>query len=134
MGNPVTIHDIIALDGRRVTGASPDSTTVIEQKLRASGKSWCAVSAWLIIDVGEGAAAENLPAPLLPMVLFAHYVQMHSSGRLQMGDSVMSGYATLYRGEDGIFETADTVFVLMGRGFRKSVDAQTLKAAMLRWA
>ncbi|RMP42482.1 hypothetical protein ALO95_200302 [Pseudomonas syringae pv. antirrhini] len=43
----------------------------------------------------------------------------------------MTGYATSYR-EEGIFETPDTVYVLIGNGFRKSADLVTVRGAQLR--
>jgi len=127
---PSSARQMIALEGQHVKGAGPDSACAIEEKFRASGKPWCAVSAWVLIDVVLDVNADPLPKPMLALVMYAHFVQLHSSGRLRTGDTVMTGYATSYRGE-GIFETPDTVYVLVGNGFRKCADLVTVRAALL---
>ncbi|WP_413469794.1 DUF6957 family protein [Pseudomonas tremae] len=72
-----------------------------------------------------------LPKPIIPMVMYAHHAQIDSSHRLRDGDSVMSGFATSYS-QNGIFETPSTIYILLGRGLRKSADACTARAAQLR--
>ncbi|WP_413784073.1 DUF6957 family protein [Pseudomonas amygdali] len=44
------------------------------------------------------------------------------------GDTVLTGYATQYDAR-GIFETAGAVYILLGTGFRKSADVDTVRAA-----
>jgi hypothetical protein len=128
---PSSARQMIALEGRHVKGAGPNDACAIEEKFRVSGKPWCAVSAWVLIDVTLEAGTEPLPKPMMPIVMYAHFVHLHTTGRLQAGDTVMTGYATSYR-EEGIFETPDTVYVLVGNGFRKSANASTVRDAQLR--
>ncbi|WP_241088019.1 DUF6957 family protein [Pseudomonas viridiflava] len=125
------VHQMIALEGQVVTGAGPDSVCALREKSYVSSKPWCAVSTWVLIDIAEEGDAEPLPKPMLSIVMHAHFVHWHTSGRLKAGDTVMTGYATSYR-EEGIFETPDTVYVLIGNGFRKSADALTVRTAQLR--
>ncbi len=68
---------------------------------------------------------------MLPMIMYAHHVQIDSSRWLRGGDTVMSGFAVSYN-QDGVFETAGTIYILMGRGFRKVADATVVRAAQLR--
>jgi hypothetical protein len=126
------IVQMISLDGDPVLGAGPQSADAIEAKVQASSKPWCAVSGWLLIDVEGQVGAEPLPKPMLPLVMYAYCVHMHSSGRLGAGDSVLSGYATSLS-HDGIFETAETLYLLLGNGFRKSAGARTVQEAQLRF-
>lgn len=125
------VLEMISLEGRPVEGASPQDASMIERKLWASGKPWCAVSAWVLIDVVSPDGEVAIPAPMLPMVMYAHHVHIDSSHRLSGGASVMSEFATSYN-EDGIFETAGTIYILMSSGFRKQADASTVRAARLR--
>jgi len=125
------IVEMVALEGDPVPGAGPQDADDIEAKVNVSGKPWCVVSGWVLIDIESAVGAEPLPKPMLPIVMYAHCVHSHTSGSLRVGDTVLSGYATsAYRG--GIFETADTLYLLLGNGFRKSADAKTVRAAQLR--
>lgn len=122
------IAEMLCLDGQRVSGASMASEAVIEQKLRLTDKPYCVVVAWILIDV-EGVDPLIIQGThLIPTVLYAHHVLSHSSGQLCEGDSVMTGYAT-YMDPAGIFETVDTVYILLSHGFRKSADIETVSAA-----
>jgi hypothetical protein len=58
-------------------------------------------------------------------VLFAHYVEFHSTGRFQKGVSIKSSQAIEYDGR-GIFETTDTIYVLFGQGFRRVAPARLI--------
>jgi hypothetical protein len=126
----LSVRQMIALEGRHVKGAGPDSVCAIEEKFHVSSKPWCAVCAWVLIDVVLDVNADPLPKPMLPMVMYTHFVQLHSSGRYRAGEAIFTGYATSYR-QEGIFETPDTVYVLVGNGFRKSADLMTVRAAQL---
>jgi hypothetical protein len=119
---------MLCLDGQRVSGASMASEAAIEQKLRLTGKPYCAVSAWILIDVEGVDPVITQGTHLMPTVLYVHHVLSHSSGQLSVGDSVMTGYAT-YMDPAGIFETVDTVYILLSDGFRKSAHTETVCAA-----
>ncbi|RMU96718.1 DUF6957 family protein [Pseudomonas amygdali] len=131
----IPTFEMIALKGQPVVGASLPSASAILETLYAACKPWCAFSSWVLIDVVSADHAMPLPKPkpkpIIPMVMYAHHVQIDSSHRLRDGDSVMSGFATSYS-QDGIFETRSTIYILLGRGLRKSADACTARAAQLR--
>ncbi|GGJ47579.1 DUF6957 family protein [Pseudomonas avellanae] len=122
------IADMLCLDGEPVSGASMASEVAIEKKLTLTAKPHCVVSAWILIDVVSLDPAITQGTHLMPTVMYAHHVLSHSSGQLSEGDSVMTGCAT-YMDPAGIFETADTVYILMSPGFRKSADIETVLAA-----
>ncbi|RMP42529.1 hypothetical protein ALO95_200091 [Pseudomonas syringae pv. antirrhini] len=69
----LSVRQMIALEGRHVKGAGPDSACAIEEKLHVSGKPWCAVCAWVLIDVPLDVTTDPLPKPMLPMVMYAHF-------------------------------------------------------------
>lgn len=123
--------EMISLDGHSMAGASSLAPSAIEEELRASGKPWCAVSGWILVDVVSVDEEVALPKPMLPMIMYAHHVQIDSSHWLRGGDTVMSGFAVSYN-QDGLFETAGTIYILMGRGLRKVADATVVRAAQLR--
>ena len=122
------IAEMLCLDGERVSGASMASEEAIEQKLILTSKPYCVVSAWILIDVAGVDPVVTQGTHLMPTVLYVHHVLSHSSGQLCEGDSVMTGYAT-YMDPAGIFETVDTVYILLSHGFRKSADVETVRAA-----
>lgn len=122
------IAEMLCLDGERVSGASMASGAAIEQKLRLTSKPYCVVSAWILIDVAGVDPIVTQGTHLMSVVLYAHHVLSHSSGQLSGGDSVMTGYA-VYMDPAGIFETVDTVYILLSHGFRKSADIETVRAA-----
>ncbi|WP_235668941.1 DUF6957 family protein [Pseudomonas amygdali] len=124
--------EMISLEGHSMAGASSLAASAIEKKLQVSGKPWCAVSGWILFDVVSADGVVPLPKPMLPMIMYAHHVKIDGSHRLCSGDSVMSGFAVSYN-QDGVFETAGTIYILMGRGFRKAADATVVSAAQLRF-
>lgn len=81
-----------------------------------------------IIDVAGVDPVVTQGTHLMPVVLYAHHVFSQSSGQLSGCDSVMTGYAA-YMDPAGIFETVDTVYILLSHGFRKSADIETVRAA-----
>ncbi|RMO81223.1 hypothetical protein ALQ34_01952 [Pseudomonas syringae pv. maculicola] len=122
------IAEMLCLDGERVSGASMATKAAIEQKLRLTSKPYCVASAWILIDVAGVDPVITQGTHLKPTVLYVHHVLSHSSGQLSGGDSVMTGYAA-YMDPAGIFETVDTVYILLSHGFRKSADIETVRAA-----
>ncbi|MEQ7921247.1 hypothetical protein ABQX22_18775 [Xanthomonas sp. WHRI 1810A] len=122
------IAEMLCLEGERVSGASMASKATIEQKRSLMSKPHCVVSAWILIDVAGVDPVITHGAHLMPTVLYVYHVLSHSSGQLSGGDSVMTGYA-VYMDPAGIFETVDTVYLLLSHGFRKSADIETVRAA-----
>jgi hypothetical protein len=128
------IAEAIALDGEPLSGASEAETEIIQSRVVETGKAYCAAVAWVIIDVLEVDAERLSALGRLPFVLFSHSVLLHSTGDFQNNERIKTGYATSYDGR-GIFETSDRIFVLVGKGFRKSVSIKLLNQVPSRsWA
>lgn len=64
----------------------------------------------------------------LPLALYAHHIQLGDDDRLKAGEPVLTSSATGYD-QRGIFETVDRIYILLGKGFRKPVDLESVKAA-----
>ena len=121
----LNIAQAMALDGEPLSGASEAEAEFIKIRVVETGKAYCAAVAWVIIDVLDVDADPLAATGRLPIVLFSHSVLLHSTGYYENGERIKTGYATSYDGR-GIFETSDTIFVLMGKGFRKSVSVNLL--------
>lgn len=137
-------YELLSLRGELLEGVSAnDASTLSDLGLR-SAKPHCVVYSWIVLDVeGEehepntklGSRSENLVGrdscafssaePRLPLVLFAHYVEFHSAGRFEKGVSIRSSQAIAYDGR-GIFETGDTIYILLGKGFRRPASARLI--------
>lgn len=124
----LAIAEMQGLTGEPIAGASMASAPAIERKLKLTSKSICVVNAWVVIDVLGVDPSVTQGSHLMPMVMYSHYVVSDDTERLARGDTVLSGFATYYDPQ-GIFETAGTVFILLGSGFRKSADMATVRAA-----
>lgn len=128
------IAEAIALDGEPLSGASEAEAELIQSRVAETGKAYCAAVAWVIIDVLDVDAEPLAAIGRLPIVLFTHSVLLHSTGDYQNNERIKTCYATNYDGR-GIFETSDTIFVLVGQGFRKSVSIKLLNQVPSRsWA
>ncbi|WP_050587106.1 DUF6957 family protein [Pseudomonas tremae] len=128
------IAEAMALDGEPLSGASEAEAELIQSRVAETGKAYCAAVAWVIIDVLDVDAEPLAAIGRLPMVLFTHSVLLHSTGDYENNERIKTGYATSYDGR-GIFETSDTIFVLVGQGFRKSVSIKLLNQVPSRsWA
>jgi hypothetical protein len=79
---------------------------------RYGDKPFCLVSHWSLLTV------KDVPTPLL----YAEYVIYDSLGRFRSGDWVRSSPAIASR-EKGMFETRNTVYVLLGPGRAKTASA-----------
>jgi hypothetical protein len=108
-------------------------------------KAICAVYSWIVLDIEGGdhradmtatnlgglkrcnaGTADSKPG-LLPLVLFAHFVERDSANRFEHGVSIRTGYAIDHDGR-GIFETEDTFYLLLGKGFRRSIPSDVIGA------
>jgi hypothetical protein len=124
----------LALDGEPLSGAFEAETLFIKTRVAETGKAYCAAVAWVIIDVLDVDAGPLAAIGRLPIVLFTHSVLLHSAGDYGNNECTKTGYATSYDGR-GMFETSDTIFVVVGQGFRKSVSIKLLNQVPSRsWA
>lgn len=121
------IAEAIALEGEPLPGASPAEAEIIQNLVKDTGKGICAVTAWVIIDILDVDPAPIFASGKHPFVMFTHSVLLHSTGEYQQGERVKSGYAVSFDGR-GVFETQDTVFLLIGKGYRRSASIEVLDA------
>ena len=85
----------------------------------------CVVEEWVILDaiLTEDELARVAAAGCQPMFLFAHKVVHDEQRRFEPGHWVRSTIARTFT-EGYLFETSNTVYLLKGRGQRKSSSLQ----------
>ena len=87
------------------------------------GKAFCVVKQWILIDLTvTPAEKEKLTGlGLLPATLFAHEIVLDSKGRFQPRMWVRSNFGVSFT-EGCMFETKNTVYLLLGPGLRKEAS------------
>jgi hypothetical protein len=89
------------------------------------GKPYCLVDDWTIFKVGvtEDEFVKIQAGGQMPLIVFAHNVRFDSQRRFDVGDWVRSTLAMSF--DDGfLFETRNTVYVLVGAGHEKSASLE----------
>ncbi|MCF5231273.1 MULTISPECIES: DUF6957 family protein [unclassified Pseudomonas] len=87
----------------------------------------CAVEEWIILDavVTDEERAKVTAAGCQPMFMFAHKVVEDEQRRFEPGHWVRSSMGTAFN--DGfLFETRNSVYVLLGPGHRKSASIEAI--------
>ena len=87
----------------------------------------CAVEEWIILDaiVTDEERAKVAAAGCQPMFMFAHKVVDDEQRRFEPGHWVRSSMGTAFN--DGfLFETRNSVYVLLGPGHRKSASIEAI--------
>lgn len=87
----------------------------------------CAVQEWTILDaiVTDAERAKVVAAGCQPMFMFAHKVVDDEQRRFEPGHWVRSSMGTAFK-EGYLFETRNTVYVLLGPGHRKSSSIEAI--------
>ena len=87
----------------------------------------CAVEEWIILDaiVTDEERAKVTAAGCQPMFMFAHKVVDDEQRRFEPGHWVRSSMGTAFK-EGYLFETRNTVYVLLGPGYRKSASIEAI--------
>lgn len=87
----------------------------------------CAVEEWIILDaiVTDAERAKVAAAGCQPMFMFAHKVVDDEQRRFEPGHWVRSSMGTALK-EGYLFETRNTVYVLLGPGHRKSSSIEAI--------
>ena len=87
----------------------------------------CAVEEWIILDaiVTDEERAKVAAAGCQPMFMFAHKVVDDEQRRFEPGHWVRSSMGTAFK-EGYLFETRNTVYVLLGPGHRKSASIEAI--------
>lgn len=87
----------------------------------------CVVEDWVILDaiVTDDERAKVAAAGCQPMFMFAHKVVDDEQRRFEPGHWVRSSMGTAFK-EGYLFETRNTVYVLLGPGHRKSSSIEAI--------
>ena len=87
----------------------------------------CAVEEWIILDaiVTDAERAKVAAAGCRPIFMFAHKVVHDEQRRFEPGHWVRSSMGTAFK-EGYLFETRNTVYVLLGPGHRKSASIEAI--------
>ena len=87
----------------------------------------CAVEEWIVLDaiVTDEERAKVTAAGCQPMFMFAHKVVDDEQRRFEPGHWVRSSMGTAFK-ESYLFETRNTVYVLLGPGHRKSASIDAI--------
>lgn len=87
----------------------------------------CAVEEWTILDaiVTDAERAKVAAAGCQPIFMFAHKVVDDEQRRFEPGHWVRSSMGTAFK-EGYLFETRNTVYVLLGPGHRKSASIEAI--------
>ncbi|KRP47807.1 DUF6957 family protein [Pseudomonas poae] len=87
----------------------------------------CAVEDWVILDaiVTDAERAKVIAAGCQPMFMFAHKVVDDEQRRFEPGHWVRSSMGTAFK-EGYLFETRNSVYVLLGPGHRKSASIEAI--------
>jgi hypothetical protein len=89
-------------------------------------KRYRLVKDWILIDIQDGDSDQVLPElGLSPQIIYAANLLYDSEGRRSPGRWVRSTYRRSFT-QGYLFESVNTVYVLMGRGVRKSACASTV--------
>ncbi|MGV6395674.1 DUF6957 family protein [Pseudomonas caspiana] len=142
---------LLDLSGELQEGASSKDISNLEALGANTTKAVCGLYSWIVLDAmdadlslastpagtedGRASAGFDKVDPQstrLPLLLCGHYVEHHSRGQFQKGDSILAGYATQYDGR-GIFQTSDTIYILLGKGFRRSTTIKTAGSLPEGW-
>lgn len=87
----------------------------------------CVVEEWIILDaiVTDAERTKVSAAGCQPMFMFAHKVVDDEQRRFEPGHWVRSSMGTAFK-EGYLFETRNTVYVLLGPGHRKSSSIEAI--------
>jgi hypothetical protein len=87
----------------------------------------CAVEEWTVLDaiVTDAERAKVIAAGCQPMFMFAHKVVDDEQRRFEPGHWVRSSMGTAFK-EGYLFETRNSVYVLLGPGHRKSASIEAI--------
>lgn len=87
----------------------------------------CAVEEWIILDaiITDEERAKVTAAGCQPMFMFAHKVVDDEQRRFEPGHWVRSSMGTAFK-EGYLFETRNSVYVLLGPGHRKSASIEAI--------
>jgi hypothetical protein len=121
-------HGLLGEEGIELQGSelTLDEAVALARK-RYKWMPLCAVEEWIILDaiVTDEERAKVTAAGCQPIFLFAHKVVHDEQRRFEPGHWVRSSMGTAFK-EGYLFETRNTVYVLLGPGHRKSSSIEAI--------
>ena len=121
-------HGLLGEEGIELQGSelTLDEAVALARK-RYKWMPLCAVEEWIILDaiVTDEERAKVAAAGCQPMFMFAHKVVDDEQRRFEPGHWVRSSMGTAFK-EGYLFETRNTVYVLLGPGHRKSSSIEAI--------
>lgn len=127
MTEPTSDSELLSGPGEPRNGsmASYEILTGLVQALYPY-KPYCLIEDWTIfrVDVTEDELNNIHNEGQLPLIVFAHNVVFDSQRRFDVGDWVRSTFAVSFE-EGFLFETRNTIYVLMGAGHEKVTSLKT---------
>jgi hypothetical protein len=121
-------HGLLGEEGIELQG----SELTLDEALALARKRYkwmplCAVEEWTVLDaiVTDAERAKVIAAGCQPMFMFAHKVVDDEQRRFEPGHWVRSSMGTAFK-EGYLFETRNTVYVLLGPGHRKSASIEAI--------
>lgn len=126
------ITDLLYGDGEPVTGGELTLEEAIALgEAHGRGKPYRVVRNWIwtVLEVSEKHAEYAERTGLQPIVVYAHEVMYDSSYRFSPGDWVRTTPLLNFT-EPCLFETTNTLYILVGEGKRKIASAKTIVSIM----
>lgn len=121
-------HGLLGEEGIELQGSelTLDEAVALARK-RYKWMPLCAVEEWTILDaiVTDAERAKVIAAGCQPMFMFAHKVVDDEQRRFEPGHWVRSSMGTAFK-EGYLFETRNSVYVLLGPGHRKSASIEAI--------
>ena len=121
-------HGLLGEEGIELQGSelTLDEAVALARK-RYKWMPLCAVEEWTILDaiVTDEERAKVTAAGCQPIFMFAHKVVDDEQRRFEPGHWVRSSMGTAFK-EGYLFETRNTVYVLLGPGHRKSASIEAI--------
>lgn len=121
-------HGLLGEEGIELQGSelTLDEAVALARK-RYKWMPLCVVEEWIILDaiVTDDERAKVAAAGCQPMFMFAHKVVHDEQRRFEPGHWVRSSMGTAFK-EGYLFETRNTVYVLLGPGHRKSSSIEAI--------
>lgn len=121
-------HGLLGEEGIELQGSelTLDEAVALARK-RYKWMPLCAVEEWTILDaiVTDEERAKVTAAGCQPIFMFAHKVVDDEQRRFEPGHWVRSSMGTAFK-EGYLFETRNTVYVLLGPGHRKSSSIEAI--------
>ncbi len=104
-----------------------DSEAISYARNLSLNKPFCGIRNWIWIDLEmpDAVRSKIISDGLQPVMVYAHSVIFDSAGRFNPGDCARS--TPLVKFSDGhLFETQNTIYLLIGQGTRKSAQLSTV--------